>query len=698
MVDNFDLKQKREQTLSIERINRQYLMQHLGGSLMQSLDKLPGIKAIGIGSGNAKPLIRGLGFNQVVVIENGLKHEGQQWGADHGLEIDQYAASDIEIIKGPGAFLYGSDAIAGAVVIQSSAPPATDTWGGSIDLTGKSNNNQWAVSANAYVRQKNWFMSARITATDYADLRVPEDTVYVYSYGVRLHNNRVRNTAGKERNLHLQTGWIGDKASTVFYASRIDNTSGFFANAHGLEPRRVDTDFHDRSSRDIQLPRQEVVHYKVINRTEVKLGDHTLEAQLGFQHNFRQEWNRYVNHGYMPAVYPDWQRIPINLEREYEKSVYSAQVKDTYTTGNHSLTIGASVDYQQNTIDGWSFLIPAFKQWQTGVYVHDKLVLSRNLTLQGALRYDYGQISIQEYADWFPTPVASGEDSTQAYLQRAANASRRFSSVNWSAGISYEPGMFKLKANVGSSFRMPIAKELGANGVNYHYFRFERGDINLSAEKSYQLDLSMGMEQKKWSVLISPYVNYFPNFIYLNPSSSHDYLYGAGNQVFSYAQSRVLRYGAELQVGYQINKSFSTTLSAEYLYNEQLSGSKQGYSIPFTPPPALLAAAKYQFQDINRLKNSFVAIDYRITARQNRIVPPERVTPGYQLLGLQAGTAVQIKQQQIGINLQVQNALNTKYLNHTSFYRLIALPEAGRNIVLSVHIPIGNKLSKHINR
>ena len=94
--------------LHIEIVNDDYLRQNLGGSLMKSLERLPGLSTIDIGSGQSKPVIRGLGFNRVVVVENNIKHEAQQWGADHGLEIDQYAIDNIEIIKGPASLMYGS--------------------------------------------------------------------------------------------------------------------------------------------------------------------------------------------------------------------------------------------------------------------------------------------------------------------------------------------------------------------------------------------------------------------------------------------------------------------------------------------------------------------------------------------------------------------------------------------------------------
>ncbi|WP_442587542.1 TonB-dependent receptor [Pedobacter sp. AW31-3R] len=682
---------RREESLNVETLGSDFIQRNLGGSLMKTLERVPGIKTIGIGSGQSKPLIRGLGFNRVVVVDKGVKHEGQQWGADHGLEIDQFAASGVQLIKGAASFLYGSDAIGGVIQVLPAPVPAANTFGGSAELIGKSNNQQYGGSVNLFGRQQHWFANGRFTWQRYSDYRVPADTVFVYDYAVRLHEQRLRNTAGLESAAHLDFGYAGDRFKSVFSISNVYSKSGFFANAHGLEPRRVDTLLHDRSASDILMPSQEVNHLKIINRTSYYFSGHLLEMELGFQHNFRQEYSAYVNHGYMPPVYPDTLPDPSTLEREFDKKVYSLNLRDHYQIGNHSITGGLNAEFQQNSIAGWSFLVPAFEQFTAGSFLYDKYKLSEQWILHGATRYDYGHLKLSPYADWFPSPA--GEGST-AYLVRANVLSRSFNSFVWSAGVNYNPGKFSLKFNMGKSFRMPIAKELGANGVNYHYFSYEKGNAALSPEQSYQADVSLQWTDERWSVQLSPFYNYFPNYIYLNPTAEHDFTYGAGNQVFQYAQSKVERFGAELQVKYKLSNSFSTTVLGEYLSATQLSGDKKGYTLPFSPPASALFNLTYAPADGDFLKGTYVSADYRLTASQHNIVPPERETPGYQVLNIQAGTQLKMKGTAFQLSLQVQNLMDTRYLNHTSFYRLIALPEAGRNIVLSLKVPFSGRI-KH---
>lgn len=679
-------KRKKEESLNVETVNNSFIQRNLGGSLMQSLQKLPGVKTISIGSGGSKPLIRGLSFNQVIVVENGLKHEGQQWGADHGLEIDQYAVNRVEIIKGPSSFIYGSDAVGGAVNIKPLPLPSQNTFGGSVDLTGKSNNAQFGSSINLFGRNENWFFDSRVTTMDYGDYRVPTDVVHVYSYAVPLYKNHLRNTAGKELDFHFSTGYSGENLKSVFYFSNVHTKSGFFANAHGLEPRNVDLELHDKSSRDILMPYQQVNHLKVSNTTSFQVGNHAFETQIGFQNNFRREYSHYVNHGYMPPIYPEDMYAPQDLERQYDKDVWSFSAKDEFRIQNHQITVGSNVALQQNEIGGWSFLIPSFTQFNAGLFAYDKIELNEKWLLNGAVRYDYGKIKMKSYYDWFQSPVSENNQTEMEYLQRSQDLTKTFDSFTWSVGANYNLGKLSLKANLGSSFRMPIAKELASNGVNYHYFRFEKGNPNLDAERSYQLDLGMEWKAQNWTFQLTPFVNYFPNFIYLNPTSAHDIYYGAGNQVFEYEQSKVFRYGAELQTRYYFLKSLSAEIGAEYLYSEQKSGSKKGYTLPFSPPPSVLFGLNYEPQ-ISFLKEPYFSVDYRFTAQQNNIVPPEKKTSESHVFNMAFGSKVKTGKQDISINIQIQNLFNTKYLNHTSFYRLIELPEAGRNIIVSMKIP-----------
>ncbi len=684
VTDQFDGQRHGEETLRVEVVGIDFVQKHQSGSLMQTLRRLPGIQAVNVGSGQSKPLIRGLGFNRIVVAEHGIKHEGQQWGADHALEVDQFAHDYIELIKGPAALLYGSDAIGGVVQLSNRIIPLPGSLSANLNFLGRSSNQLAGTSAELKGRLDHWYFSSRFTWLDYADSQVPTDSIDVYSFRVPLHNNLLRNTAGNELNLHFSAGYMNSKLNSRIYISYVTQQAGFFANAHGLEPRKVDTGLYDRSSRDVLYPRQQASHFKIVNRTVADWGKTLFISELGYQNNFREEFSQYVNHGYRPPVMPDTLEIPSDLERSFLKHTFSSNIRIENEIGNdHSITAGLSAEYQDNDIGGISFMIPAFQLLSGGGYLLHDWEVSSKLNVSGGLRYDGSVVNTQSYRDWFPT---QGN-----YLERAEKMEREFSSFSGMLGVNYHTSKTIVRMNLGRSFRVPLAKELAANGVNYHHFSYEVGDTSLQPEIAWQLDMGAEYLSTDWQARISPFISYFPNYIYLNPSFEFDFENGAGNQIFNYTSSEVLRWGGELTVMGEPIENLSVELSGEYVYSEQLSGEKKGFTIPFSPPASLLAGITwnpwgYSINDM--LKNLSLSADFRHTLAQNLIVPPEKKTPSYSVANIGLNGSGNIAGTRITWNFMVNNVFNVFYLEHTSYYRLIGVPEPGRNFTLSLSIPL----------
>lgn len=445
--------------LSTTYVGKQFIETNFSGSLMQSLEKIPGVKAMSVGSNESKPTIRGLGFNRVVVAENGIKHEGQQWGDDHGLEIDQYDIDHAEVIKGPASLSYGSDAIGGVINLTSTAVPQ-DRFKWSANLFARSVNDAIGTSVRLTGRKNNFWYKANATFIDYADQRVPVDSIQYYSYYIKLHNRRLRNTSGRETDGSLTIGHTGNKWSSWLRISDVNTKSGFFANAHGLEVRLSEIDY-DRSARDVDLPQHSVNHLFVSNHTEWHWKGGLAESNISWQNNHQRELSEPVSHGYMPK--PDG-----TLEHSFDKNTVSAAVNVKQTIGTNSLKGGVNAEYQHNRSGGWSFVLPDFELLQFGIFLSDHFAVNDNIILSTGIRFDYGSINTHSYHDWFKTPTAS-DDSI--YAERSANLHRAFNSVTWSAGIDNHIGNLVLKVNIGKSFRMPIAKELGIDGVNYSIFR-----------------------------------------------------------------------------------------------------------------------------------------------------------------------------------------------------------------------------------
>lgn len=646
------------------------LQQQLQSSLSMSLNRTAGIQASGIGSAQSKPMVRGMGFNRLAVLHEGIRHEGQQWGDDHGLEIDQFSIDRIEIIKGPAALLYGSDAVAGALLLSSAARPQQQ-FAGRARLFTRTNNLLIGASALLEGKQESFYWRVNATYQDYADYQVPTDSIEYYSYRIPLHNRTMRNTAGREADGSITLGYAGYRFHSCLRIFETYSESGFFANAHGLEVRLSDIDY-DRSRRDIDLPRQSVNHLKVLSHSVYTKDRWDIDINLAWQHNLRQELSEAVSHGYMPQ--PD-----NTLERAFSKHTATANIKAHLHVGEqHIMQFGVNSELQHNRRSGWGFIVPDFETYSAGVYASERWDMNNKLALNAGIRYDYAHTDIHDYRDWYTTPV----DGTNIYILRSKALNRDFHSFTWSVGTNYTDNHWLIKANIGKGFRVPIAKELGADGINYHIFRHEQGNAELQPEQSYQTDMAIGWENKYFSCQAEPYFNWFPNYIYLNPTST----YKEGLQVYQYTQAEVMRTGFEAQVSIHPWSHLDINMQAEYLFARQMSGDKKGYGLPFTPPWRLLPELHFKwvakpFSDkTNTLSNGFFAINTVICGSQYDIVPPEKPTNGWWTLNMRASQKFALEKCALSLIISADNILNTKYYDHTSYYRLIDVPEAGWNL------------------
>ena len=657
--------------------DEEYLTENRSHSLMSSLEKLPGIRAWQIGQGFSKPVIRGLGFNRVAVMEYGIKQQGQQWGADHGLEIDQYNVERISLIKGPASLQYGSDAIAGVVVISPPPPKTDDGLSGAVLLTGNSSNRLLGSSAGLHYQKENTYVKGRLTYRNFEDYRVPARSFQYLNWTFPIHNGVLKNTAGREFDVALQAGRSTNKYTSSIAVSNVHAKTGFFAGAHGL-PATVALE-DDGDYRNIGLPYQAVNHFKTVYNQTVQLSrTQKITADFGFQHNLRREYSQPHTHGYAPMPEGD-------LELELRLQTAGGNVAwEYYSSAAHLLSVGISVEYQHHRTGGYSFLLPRFEQLTAGVFVTDRYHFSGKLTGTAGLRYDAGSIHIHRHLDpYLP----------DAYQQRSPELEKAQGDASFGAGLAWRPHpQWEVKVNVGKSFRMPTASEYASNGVHHGMFRHELGDSTLRPERSYQADLHLAFQKEyggfitQVSCAASGFANYFPNFIFLNPTGAFSWLPDAG-QYYRYEQSRAFRAGGEVQVHVDFAARFCLESSAEYVHAVDL---RSRYPVPFTPPLYLATELSVRLPDAGFLRRTRLAVTHHYAAAQRRVSRNEAVTPGYQLVDASASFALPVGKQKDGakITLQLQNLFNTEYYNHISFYRYLNVPEPGRNVRLSLEISL----------
>ena len=659
------------QSQSVEVVGADQIRKNYGVTLMQSLERLPGINSINTGIGISKPVIRGLSFNRVAVSDQGIKQEGQQWGLDHGLEMDPFGVGRVEIIKGPAALLYGSDAIGGVVQVKAAPFPIEGEVKGQLTQLYRSVNDQYGISGEVAGHQGMFVWRIRATLQDYADYRLPADSFSYNRFRLPLPNQRLKNTAGSEKHGSVTVGIQRPWGFSHLTASRFSQRIGYFAGALGA-PQAYQL-LPDGDYRNIDLPFQEVRHDKVIWNNNIRLGENWLEVDLAYQQNKRGE------HSYPHAHGRTQLDSSYTLAHGMRLHTATANLRYHYRIDSTNRVIfGVNLTGQQHQISGYEFLIPAYTNEQAGVFAIWQYKPSTEWQWNAGIRYDIARLQSSGYTEQL-------NDST--LRERAPVIDRNFGNLSASAGLAWNPGSrWQYKLNVGTSYRIPTLPELSSNGVHHGSFRHEVGDPNLDPERAYQFDLGLSYRTADYELKISPYFNYFSNYIYLRPSGLFSFL-PDGGQLFRYEQGEVAHLGAEISTELHFHEALHFALSGAYT---RLTNLSTGVPLPFTPPLQGMLDVEYGFKNISKqLLNPVLGADVQLFAAQNRTDRNEWATPGYSLINVHGGIRLQFGKQSLDFRLLVNNLFNKAYFNHLSRYRLLNLPEAGRNVQIILHLPLG---------
>lgn len=630
------------------------MKQRSGHSLMDVLSQTEGVQAMDIGVGFSKPMIRGLGFQRIAVAENGVKQEGQQWGADHGLEIDAYHVEGVRVVKGPASVLYGSDAMGGAIEILPPVFPLKDSISGEALISYESVCSGLNGSVMLQMKQGRLFSKIRYTERHWADYSVPADSFTYLSMRLPILGRQLKNTAGMERSANAMIAYKRGNYESRLNVSDSYQRSGFFSGAHGLP---TSASLEDDGSRwNIDLPYSLVNHLKIISTNTWTGSLLQTKLTLGYQLNHREEWSRFHTHNISqtpPEVDPD-------KELMFHLHTGSGQLQLRYTPNTSwEYYAGVSAMLQHNGIGGYGFLIPAYSRQEGGAYLLANYQPSAVLKVSGSVRYDVGHVHAR----------AHGDDVKEV--------NRMFNDYSLALGMEYEPWTgHKLSASLGRAFRLPSVNELTSNGVHHGAFRHEMGDASLTSEQGWQADLSYTLNHGIWQVMLSPFCSYYAHFIALHPTGRWSPLPDAG-QVYQYVDSPTLLSGGELSVKARLWSHLHYTLSGEYVHTYDCDSHT---ATPFSPPAAMHNTVSWETGHWRCFA------ECQSVAAQNRVCHNEQKTPGYNLIHLGGSVDFKLRESKLTLLLHVRNLLNTSYLNHLNFYRRIELPEAGIDVQTTIRL------------
>ena len=621
-------------------------------SLAGRMEDLAGLHIQTLGVGMAKPVLRGLVGHRLPFLYNGLRQEGQQWGSDHSLEADPFDLDLLEVLQGPLALRYGGDGLSGLIQVQSSkhfrAGEALMEAEGQYKTNNEHLGGSWAWGWG----WKHWSFSGRASVQSYADYRVPADRFRYNGFELPLYEQRLKNTAGLEHSQrwtlsHLKGDFLSQFTYTRYYLD-----AGIFSGAVGI-PRSYALE-PDGNWRNRSLPSQTVLHQRFLARHGGLWEGLKWSLLLGWQDNHRREWSFPHAHN---GLHTDSTFLALGLRLQ----TWEGQVHGEFGAWQG----GWQGQFQRNEARGFEFLLPNFRYQKQGLYL-----IWRGGDL-GAWRYQLGWRG--EYAQHeqdFGGVVMAREGNR--FDRRAEALVRHFWGWAASGQVEYRPKLGQAwLGRLQRGYRPPYAHELGSNGVHHGTFRHEMGRGDLNAERYVQLELAWTLERKLVYAEVKAFSSYYDNYLFLQPTARFSPLAEAG-QLYRYAEAGAWFNGAEASVVWDFWPRWSFRQAWDVLFSKNL---ETGFALPFTPPWSLLQQLRYEHGPWA------LSLRHRYYGAQNLVDRNELASPSAHLFGFRVGIALPRGWR---LGLEAENLFNQVYLRHLSRYRLLDLPEQGRNWVISL--------------
>ncbi|MFD2873262.1 TonB-dependent receptor [Mucilaginibacter ximonensis] len=613
------------------------------GNVIDMIANVPGVSAVTTGPNVSKPFIHGLGYNRVITLMDGIRQEGQQWGDEHGIEVDQNSIDRVEIIKGPASLTYGSDAIGGVVNLISPPPVPEGTVAGSTMMSYGTNagaiNNSLRLQGNNNGLIWGTILSAK-ESKDYQN----------------KHDGRVYGTNYKERDARLMVGLNKSWGYSYFNASLFDDQQAIPDGSRDSVSRRFTKQTTEAGGYQI-VPNSElnaykvpVLHqhvqlYRIYNNSNFILGNGAnLLVNLGYQFSHRREF-----------THPEDADVAgLNLHL----STYTYDFKYNQTFGDgYDFTFGVNGQYQNNTIgDATDFPIPAYHQFDVGPFAVVKKSFGKlDISLGG--RYDYrsfnGQAAyIDNLNNKYPQLyTAANPASANGVTQQFAALNKTFTGFSGSAGATYNfSPQFLLKANVSRGFRAPSIAELSANGPDPGSQIYHTGNANFKPEFSVQEDIGAFLTLPNVSASVELFNNNIQNYIYqqqvLNPDGSPAINPNYPQYtIFTYTQSKARISGGEFNLDIHPVSWLHFENNMALTYGKNLgNGGPVADSLkylPFIPPLHTHSELRGAFaKGFGFVKNfyAFVGLDhYNAQDRFFSAYGTETYTAGYNLLSAGLG-------------------------------------------------------------
>lgn len=633
-------------------VSSEQIERNKGQSISALMSEIAGITMIQSGANISKPMVNGLYGSRVLIINNGIRQEGQNWGTEHAPEIDAFLANDITLVKGAESLRYGADGIGGVILVNSPSIfyASSKQLRGVFNTVGMSNGRAGIVSA---------YLGNKISTKFPLSWRLQGTAKNAGSYSIPGYN--LANTGSRELNYSAHLGFEKKYFKSELFYSQFYNKNGLYPGAMTGNLSDLQQAMSSKTpmyqadfSRAIQRPFQQVNHQLLKIKTVWQKRYHELwEATISYQKNHREEYDILRSRSAYAGPSFDY----------YINTLMGEVVWKNSNIRGHYLSAGLVGLYQSNAYTG-KFFIPGFYQKSFAQFF---MTTIKDFEL--ALRNDFKQYNVYLWNNNV-LHINSRQYKGPSYI------------VQWHKKINKQ---LKIILHQSYTWRAPAPNELYANGLHQALASIEKGDSALKKEKSLNFSSSFQYSHKKLLAEAELFVKYINGYINLVPDQQLLLTIRGAFPVYRYEQSNARLSGLNLNIRYQMHKNWKLTLKSQIMYGSDLSRDKY---LSMMPPINGKLGLYYGKQRLKAdMSIDYTGRQYRYEAGSDFLPPP----PGYVIAGSNWTYQFKIKQQLINCSIGFNNLLNTRYRTYLNRLRYFS-DEQGRQIIFKIVLPINTNI------
>jgi iron complex outermembrane recepter protein len=605
------------------------LQRNLRTTIGDTLLRLPGISASSFGPGASRPVIRGQQGERVRVLTDGIGSiDASNTSVDHAVAGETLTAERVDVLRGPATLMFGSSGIGGVVNIIDGRMPATLQ---SAPVRG-------AATALFGSAASEWGVSATVNGKVAPGLVLHADGSYRKSDDTRIGGPAI------SKQLAAQAGLDRDSfpARTLPNSDYEVKSGGIGATAYTNEGDDFFGIVVSRFLTNYGSPIEEAV------RIDLKQTRLDMKAGLSFENGFLEKakfrfgWANYKH---------------VEVEK--------AEIGTTFLNKGWE----ARLDLVQRTHGSWRGAFGVQYAKRDFQAIGEEAFVPRNLSQQ------LGLFTLQEFdlaPLKFETSARFEHVSSEA---ETINVNRRFNIFNASVGGSYAVlDVVKIGASLTRAVRAPSPEELFANGPHIATGVFERGDVGLEPEKSWNAELNAHVDGERFQLHGAVYHSWFTNYVFENYTGKIE----ADLPVVQFAQTKARYFGVELQSNITVHesagKSVALELTGDYI---RATNASTGTPLPRIPAFRLRGGVAFSSDQFD------LRGDVEWVNRQSRVATFELPTDGYTSVDISANWRPLGKDAGLSLIVEANNILDAEVRRHASFTK-DRVPANGRDLRLSV--------------